>query len=68
MATLSPEAGAGDDQDLGVMGQAIHRGRGEQRLTGRGSGCIRSGYSGGSASWGRFGIIPGGASHPPLSF
>ncbi len=33
MATLSLEAGAGDDQDVGVMGQAIQPGRGEQRLT-----------------------------------
>jgi hypothetical protein len=34
MATLSPEAGAGDGQDLGVMGQAILLGNLGQRLTG----------------------------------
>ena len=33
MATLSPEAGAGDGQDLGVMGQAIQPGRGDQWIT-----------------------------------
>ena len=32
MATLSPEAGAGDGQDLGVMGEAIQPGRTLLRL------------------------------------
>ena len=33
MATLRPEAGAGDDQDRGVMGQAVQPGRGQQWIT-----------------------------------